>query len=191
MKLIVLVPKVVRNFIAQFPEVTHNAYIYFNYDRRVVEESVNRHDEKAAYKTPDDFTDTDYGELITYAKTLLNPILVKYSHRVACEDALHTAIYSYNQGLFDGKVNAGRFSVLMEAMKQPDAMMFPVMAKDKKPEKPKPEKSLAIKAPVLKDLGMEKRDIPTETSISPSKKKLLEQSGIKRIVKEKGRIVKK
>jgi len=176
MKLIVLVPKVVRNFIARFPEVSHNAYKYFNYDRRVVDERVDRHDEKAAYKTPDDFRDSDYSELITYAKTLVNPILAKYSHRTACEDALHMAIRSYSNGLFDGKVNAGRYSVLLDAMKEPDAMLIPVMAKKLSPN-------------VLKDIGMKREDIPTETSLSPAKRKLMEQSGVKRIVREKGQVV--
>jgi len=195
MKLIVLVPKVVRNFVAQFPEVRHNAYKYFNYDRRVVDERVERYDEKPPYKYADDFTDSDYNELITYAKTLMNPILAKYSYRTACEDALHMAIRSYNRGLFDGKVNAGRYGVLLEAMKKPDAILIPIMAKDKGqksvPKAPKEEKLVTIKAPVLKDIGMERKEIPTETSISPAKKKLLEQTGIKRIVKEKGKVVKK
>jgi hypothetical protein len=194
MKLIVLVPKVVRNFVAQFPEVRHNAYKYFNYDRRVVDERVERYDEKPPYKYADDFTDSDYNELVTYAKTLVNPILAKYNTRVACEDALHMAIRSYNQGLFDGKVNAGRYAVLLDAMRKPDAMLIPIMAKEKEqksvPQKPK-EKTVTIKAPVLKDIGMERKDIPTETSLSPAKKKLLEQTGLKRIVKEKGKVVKK
>ncbi len=194
MKLIVLVPKVVRNFIANFPEVQRNAYKYFNYDHRVVDERVDRHDEKAAYKTPDDLTNTDYNDLVTYAKTLVSPILAKYSHRIACEDALHMAIRSYSNGLFDGKVNAGRYAVLLDALKQPDAMLIPVMAKDEKAPEPKkaPEKKPDIVKPnVLKDLGMDKAEIPTETSLTPAKKKLMDQSGVKRIVKEKGKIVKK
>ena len=159
MKLILLVPKVVQNYINQFPEVRHNAYKYFNYDNTVVDERVNRHDAKLPYKDADDFSASDYQSLLTSAKTIINPILAKYSSDVAYEDALHMAIRSYNNGLFDGKVNAGRFSVLKKALATPIVPMAPcpcgVMAKKEK------EKEKKVLKPIqVKQLGLTPKGTP-------------------------------
>lgn len=183
MKLLVLVPKIVKNFVARFPEVQHNAYNYFNYDNRIVDERVDRHDGKAPYKGPDNFTDTDYNQLIVYAKTLLNPVLLKYSQKVACEDALNTAIYSYNNGLFNGKVNAGRFDILLKGLQASLVSVMPVMAK-KKEEAPA-EKTVVVKPHTLKQLGLTPKQIPMKQRVRQR------QKGIPMIVKEKGKIVKK
>jgi len=182
MKLIVLVPRMIRNFVARFPEVQHNAYKYFNYDNRVVDERVDRHDEKLFYRGPDDLTDTDYDQLVVYAKTLLNPILFKYSQKVACEDALHTAIYSYNNGLFNGKVNSGRFEVLLKSLQASFLPVMPVMAKKK--EKPA-EKPVVVKPHTLKQLGLTPKQVPLKQRVRQR------QKGVPMIVKEKGKIIKK
>jgi len=157
MKLIILVPKVVQNYVSQFPEVTNNAYKYFNYDNRVVEERVDRQDQKAPYKGPEQFCDEDYDSLVTYAKTLVNPILAKYSSRVACEDALHMAIRDFSGGLFDGKVNANRYNVLLKVMSLPATVMA-----GKKKEAPEPSK---VPTRVLKQLGLTTKDIPRQKHI--------------------------
>jgi len=182
MKLVVFVPRMIRNFVNRFPEVQHNAYKYFNYDNRVVEERVDRHDKKQPYKGSDDFTDTDYDQLIVYAKTLLNPVLFKYSQKIACEDALHTAIYSYNNGLFNGKINSGRFEVLLKSLQVSLLPVMPVTAKKK--EKPV-EKAVIVKPHILKQLGLTPKEIPMKQRVRQR------QKGVPMIVKEKGKIIKK
>jgi len=185
MNTILLIPKVVQNYIAQFPEVRHNAYRYFNYDNRVVNERVNRFDQKPPYKGPEDFTNADYNSLVSYAKTLINPILAKYSERVANEDALHIAIRSFRNGLFDSKVSASRFSVLMKGMDLKPVIMLPptgIMAKkDKKPEKK--EKPKVVKPHMLKQLGLTQKDIPLKQKV----KKMVQKGKAPLIVREKGK----
>lgn len=116
MRLILLVPNVIKNYTDRFPEVSNNAYKYFNYDNRVVEERVDRGDQKPLYKGPEDLCDGDYASLVAHAKTLINPILVKYGYTVACEDALNLAVRSFQNGNFDGKINANKFAVLLKDM---------------------------------------------------------------------------
>ena len=181
MKLLILVPRVVRNYIAQFPEVRRNAYKYFNYDNRIIDERVERFDRKPLYQGPDDFNNTDYDRLIVYARTLINPILTKYSSRVAFEDALNLAIRSYNNGQFDGKINAGRFAVLLQAMQMP---RFAKKKEEKKIEK-KVEKTVIVRPHVLKQLGIKRREIPLKQRVRQR------QKGVPIIVQEKGKIVKK
>jgi hypothetical protein len=118
MNIIILLPKVVNRYIASFPEVTNNAYKYFNYDHRVVEERVERGDQKSAYLGPNDFNDNDYENLINFAKQAMDKTLARYSVDVACEDALHKAIKSYGNGLFDSKVNASHYNVLLCELKK-------------------------------------------------------------------------
>lgn len=170
MDLIVLVPNVVRKFIGQFPEVQNNAYKYFNYDNRVVDERVDRYDQKPLYKGPENFSDQDYAALVDYARTIINPILAKYNAQVACDDALHTAIRSYNNGLFDGKVKADRFKVLLNSM-----LDAPKTAK-KKTEQVKP-----LKPVMLKQLGLVPKDVPY--------RRVRKQDRGPRFVREKGKIV--
>lgn len=177
MKLLILVPKVVQNYIAQFPEVRRNAYRYFNYDNRIIDERVERFDQKPLYQGPDDFSNTDYDRLVVYARTLINPILAKYSNRVAAEDALNIAIRSYNNGQFDGKINAGRFAVLLQAMQMPRFA--------KKKEEKKVEKAIIVRPHVLKQLGIKRREVPLKQRVRQR------QKGVPIIVKEKGKIVKK
>jgi len=181
MKFIVLIPKVVRNYIAQFPEVRRNAYKYFNYDRRIINESVERFDNKAPYLDADDFKNADYDSLVSYAKTLINPILTKYSSRIAAEDALHTAIRSFRNGLFDGKVNAGRFTVLLEGMGIPRKTAKTV----EKKEAPKKEKKPVVMKPhIMKQLGIDPRKL-----IREQQRKQKRQKGLPIIVREKGKTV--
>jgi hypothetical protein len=125
MSLILLLPNVIRGYISNFPEVKNNAYKYFNYDRRVVEERVPRFDEKAPYVGANQFSDGDYEELVSFAHTKLDQNLAKYSMNVACDDALNLAVRSFRNGRFDGKVNAGRYSVLLGALKARCAKSVP------------------------------------------------------------------
>ena len=185
MKMILLVPKVVQNFKSQFPEVRHNAYKYFNYDNRVVDERVERFDNQQPYKNADDFCDADYDSLVKYAKTLINPILLKYSDKVAAEDALSLAIRSFNRGSFDGKVNAGRYEVLLKAMSPQMAIAIPVMAKKKKEKKEKPAKPVAVKPHILKQLGLTRKDIPMHQRVMQR----VRQTGVPLIVRDKGKNV--
>ena len=186
MKMILLIPRVVNNFKSQFPEARHNAYKYFNYDNRVVEERVNRGDYQRPYQNPDDFSNADYDQLVKYAKTLINPILLKYSISVACDDALNLAVRSYDRGRFDGKVNASRYEVLLRAVGPSEAVVVPVQvqAAKKKKEK-KPEKSVAVKPHILKQLGLTRKDIPMHQRVMQR----VRQTGVPLIVREKGKNV--
>jgi len=154
MDILVTIPKVIQGYVSRFPEVQRNAYPYFNYDNRVVDERVERFDGRAPYKGPDDFSDFQYEALLVYANSLLNPILMKYSPRVACEDALSQAIRSFGNGIFDNKVNANRYNVLLQAM------MSQRFASKKK------EKSETVVKPhVLKQLGVTRKEIPKKERI--------------------------
>jgi len=181
MKFIILVPKVVRNYIAQFPEVRRNAYKYFNYDHRIIDERVERFDNKMPYCDADDFKNGDYESLVSHAKTLINPILSKYSSRIAAEDALHTAIRSYSNGLFDGKVNAGRFDVLLEGMGIPRKT---AKEEKKKPVKKEEKKPVVVKPHIMKQLGIDPR-----TVIREQQRVQKRQKGLPIVVKEKGKTV--
>lgn len=188
MNLILIVPNVVRRFIASFPETTNNAYNYFNYDHRVVEERVPRGDARAPYIGPQDLTDMDYGTVVAYAEQLINPILMKYSKTVACEDALHIAIRSCNNGFFDGKIDASKFLVLLGALKdkfgvaQDETENYRHAGKEKaapKKEMPAP-KSVKVQPHILKQLGISHKDVPMF--------QLKKQKG-PALVREKGQIV--
>lgn len=160
MKIIMIVPKVVQKYLSQFPENRNDAYGYFNYDNRVVEERMDRGDAPCTYKGPDEFSDGDYDGLLTYAKTLVNPILQKYSPRVACEDALHMAIKSFGTGQFDGKVNANKFAVLLASfLGNQSTPVLPVMASRKNKEPVNPVKPAKIPGRILKQLGVSPRDV--------------------------------
>ena len=190
MQLIVLVPRVLRDYVAQLPEVQRNAYNYFNYDHRVVEERVPRGDYRAPYKNADDFTNSDYDSLVSYAKTIVNPVLAKYSARVANEDAMNIAIRSFDNGLFDGKVNANKFEVLVNAMAEQEMQPLPqpaqqemqpvVMAAMKSKKKEKPSKP--VTRTVLKQLGLEPHKVPLRSQI---RRKI--QKGIPHLVRNPGK----
>jgi len=161
MNVTILVPRVVQGFISQFPETTNNAYKYFNYDKRVVNERAEtRFDHQAQYKGPEDLTDQDYGTIVAYAKSLVNPMLAKYSPLVACEDALHMAIRSYDRGIYDGKINASKYDVLLNTMcaapQGPISLPPVVMAKKEPKEEKKPEVSQSTMRSVLKRLNIDK-----------------------------------
>lgn len=135
MNIMILVPRVVQSYISRFPETTNNAYKYFNYDRRVVDERAeHRFDVIRAYKGPEDLTDQDYDMIVAHARTLINPMLDKYSHHVACEEALHMAIWSFDRGFYQSKINADKYNVLLNVLEQPPAPppMSLLMAKAKK-----------------------------------------------------------
>lgn len=160
MNLILLIPKVIRSYWSRFPEVTNNAYKYFNYDRRVVQERVPRFDIARSYQGPEDLTDADFDMLVAHAKTLVNPVLEKFSKHVACDDALSLAVRSFANGMFDGKVNANRYKVLLNTLESSIGMP-PVQAKKKKAPELKPE-PIEVKTPVLKQLGLKVKDVPTK-----------------------------
>jgi len=190
MTTILMVPRVVAGYWNQFPEVKNNAYPYFNYDRRVVEETVPRGDQKVGgrepYRGPEDLSDAEFDGLVRYAKTLVNPILAKYSPVVAWEDALHMAIRSYADGHFDNKINANRFGVLLKAMMgQAPVMAADVEAAKKKKEKaapePKPE-STRVSPTMVKQLGLTPRGIPQRARIR-------KRNQAPTLVREKGQVI--
>jgi hypothetical protein len=167
MNIILLAPKVAQNFIGQFPETTNNAYKYFNYDNRVVNERAEtRFDHQAQFKGPEELTNQDYDTILSYAKTLVNPILEKYSHSVACEDALMMAIRSYDRGIYDGKINASKYNVLLATMKNPQQVpvmpMMPHMAEDVEARRK------AIPKNILKRLDI--TDVPLKNKLKPQQK---------------------
>lgn len=172
MPILVMVPRVVQDFLSRFPATHHNAYGYFNYDNRVVEERVPRGDICSNYQGPDDLTNADYQVLVDYAKTIVNPILAKYSSRVANEDALTMAIRSFRNGLFDGKVNANRYDALLKAM-----CSLPVRSA----KGPKPGKS--VKPSTLKQLGLKSKDLPVRQRVQEKGRKT------PMLVRERGRPV--
>jgi len=194
MKLMILIPKVIQSYRNRFPETRNNAYRYFNYDRRVVQESVPRGDIVSQYKTPDDLTDADYDALVTYAKGIINPILMKYSARVACEDALSSAIRSFANGMFDSKVNAGRFAVLLDSMMGKNEVICPCLNTppykfSKKAPKKAPKKEedvgLELKTPLLRQLKLQDRK---KKKGIPVKERARLRKG-PQIFKEKGKII--
>lgn len=176
MKMLVIVPRIVKNYIASFPETSQNAYKYFNYDHRVVEERVFRGDKESTYRGPNQFNNSDYDALVVYAKTLVNPILNKYSRKVANEDALSMAIRSFNNGFYDGKINANSFNALIDSMDQEPLMgdhpeIFsptPVQAKKDKPIAKKPAKkpeTKAIPPRILRDLGINQQKLKLKDQV--------------------------
>ena len=184
MPFILIIPNAIRNYVGSLPEVQHNAYKYFNYDRRVVEERVPRGDYRAPYKNADDFTNADYDSLVAYAKTIVNPILAKYSVRVANEDAMNIAVRSFNNGMFDGKVNANKFEVLVNAMLDQQLpiqqMPQPAIMASKKEKKEKPAKP--VTRTVLKQLGLEPHKVPMRSQI-----RRRVQKGIPHLVRHPGK----
>lgn len=184
MNIIVLVPNVVRRYIASFPEVTNNAYKYFNYDHRVVDERVQRFDAHMPYKGPQDFSDMEYDSLVGAAQQSLNPILAKYSKTVACEDALHLAIKSFNNGMFDGKINASRYNVLLSALKDKVGVAPVPVEKQAKKEKKKPEEGTVVRPHILKQLGIKRKDIPHAFQLRNKVQKGL----VHHLVEDKGKI---
>lgn len=187
MNIMLLVPRVVQSYISRFPEVQRNAYPYFNYDNRVVDESVDRDDEKRPYKDADDFNDIEYDELVRYASQLIDPVLAKYSYRVAAEDALSLAIRDFKNGFFDGKVNANKYNVLLDSM---SSMKF--AKSEKKPKEKSKPKKVELKRPstrTLKELGIRPSKVPLETKHREHMRR--RSPGGFDIVKEKGKIVTK
>jgi hypothetical protein len=182
MNLIILVPNVVRRYIASFPEVTNNAYKYFNYDHRVVDERVERLDAKRIYQGPQDFSDVEYDGLVAFAQQNMDSVMAKYSVNVACEDALHKAIKSFNNGMFDGKVNASRYNVLLGVLKekfgivQSDAENYRHAKKEKK-------KDIEVQPHVLRQLGIKKEEVPHMHMLRQRVRE-----GLPHIVREKGKV---
>jgi len=181
MNIIMLVPNIVRRYIASFPEVTNNAYNYFNYDHRVVDERVQRFDAHMPYQGPSDFSDMEYDGLVACAQQSLDPTLARYSKTVACEDALHKAIRSFNNGLFDGKVSASRYNVLLGALKDKVGLV-PVIDKQAKKEKEK-DPDVSVRPHILRQLGIKQKDIPQAFQL-----KRRVQEGLPHLVREKGKV---
>ena len=163
--------KVVKAYVSDFPEVRNNAYRYFNYDNRVVEERVERGDPKLPYYAPKDFTDGMFDVLVASAVEKINPILAKYSPRIACEDAMHMAIRDTGNGFFDGLVNANTFNTLINAMLS--------MRTAKKKKKDSPEEK-ELRPNVLKMLKLKRKDVPRLKG-TPRKEEMS-------LVQEKGRV---
>lgn len=150
MDILIMAPRVIQGFMERFPEVYHNAYGYFNYDNRVVEERVPRGDFRMPYQGPDDLTEGDYQVIVSYAQTLVDPILLKYNQKVALEDALAKAIRTYGNGLYDNKINANRYNVLLQSL---------LASRTAKKSEKAPEKT-EVKPRMMKELGLKSKDIP-------------------------------
>jgi hypothetical protein len=116
---------------------------------------------------------------------LVNPILAKYSPKVACEDALHMAIRSYNRGVYDGKINASKYNVLLNVMAAPQQLpvmppMGAIMAKKKVVPKKDKSVSQSTMRSVMRRLNIMPQDVPLK---SPSQKK---QRSAPRFIKKPG-----
>jgi predicted metal-dependent hydrolase len=192
MNIIVLLPRVVSRYVASFPEVTNNAYKYFNYDHRVVQERVERGDQKAAYIGPNDLNDNDYANLVDFAKSALDKTLARYSMDVACEDALHKAIKSYGNGIFDSKINSSRYNVLLCDLKKKvgitpsNVINYRHATESVEAKKKREDKETKVLHPrVLKELGLSHKDIPNHYRVR-------KQKGVPQIVRtDKGLEVRK
>lgn len=180
MNIILIIPNVVRRYVASFPEATNNAYKYFNYDNRVVNERVQRCDARSNYKSPDDFTDTDYDALVSYAQQIVDAGLVKYSAKVACEDALHRAIHCFGNGMFDGKVNASRYNVLLGALM---GKFGQALSDTENYRHAAGKEDKDVKPHVLKQLGIKQKDIP-----HMHKLRQRVRDGLPYLVREKGKV---
>jgi hypothetical protein len=180
MDIILLVPNVVRRYIASFPEVTNNAYGYFNYDNRVVNERVERLDAKRMYQGPQDFSDMEYEGLVAFARKNMNPTLARYSVSVACDDALLMAIRSFNNGQFDGKVNASRYNVLLGVLKDKCGIS---QSMEENYRHAKKDGEVDVHPRVLKELDIKEKDIPHANVLRHRV-----QKGLPHIVREKGKI---
>jgi len=186
MKIVLLIPKVVDRFKAQFPETTNNAYPYFNYDHRVVNERVDRGDKPSTYKGPDEFKDSDYQSLLNYARTMIDPNLKKYSKEVACEEALNLAVRSYGNGAFDGKVNANKFQVLLSSLcSDLDTsgnvginLGTPNTHADVTAKKKKAPAQTVVPHRVLKQLGIKVREVGSRPGQSKNPQFVKTQDGI-------------
>jgi hypothetical protein len=181
MKILVLIPNVVKKYMASFPENQNNAYKYFNYDHRIIDERAQRGDMSIPYKNADDFTDRDYDALLAFAQEKIDPILMKYSKDVACDDALLNAIRSFSNGLFDGKVNAGRYGALLGHLKEKMGSPIEAKKKDLKDEGPKPKK---LNPAMLKQLDINPNKVP---DINKVKRNPREEGPV--IFREKGKVL--
>ena len=184
MNLVLIVPKMIRSLVGNFPEVTNNAYKYFNFDHRVVDERVQRYDLRPPYKGPNALNDSDYMSLLSFAKKAIDPILAKYSMNVACEDALHKAIRSYANGFYDSKINASKFVSLLGELKKNFGMTPSDVENYRHAKKDKKKKDVELRPHVLKQLGLKPSDISHKKPVIPPK-------GVPYIVREKGKIVRK
>ena len=172
-------PQLFNSYVLNRPEVINNAYDYFNFDNRVVEERVNRGDPKIPYYTAKDITDMDYEELVRNAFTRMNPILMKYSKNVALEDALTTAIRDHRNGFYDGKINANMYSVLLGAMSKVPVVQIIRVAEEEKEAKGqkrerKREHERLLTPDVLRKLRLKPETIPTKGA-PPSKELLVKR----------------
>ena len=181
MNIILIVPNVVRRYIASFPEVTNNAYSYFNYDHRVVNERVLRGDAPSNYRGPADFSDNDYDTLIAFAQQNIDAGMARYSVNVACEDALHKAIRSFANGQFDGKINASRYNVLLGALLEKMGSQAGNDINYRHAKKTKED--VTVKPHVLRELGIKQQDIPHMHHLTQKIKK-----GLPHLVRDKGKI---
>jgi hypothetical protein len=181
MQLILLIPNAIRSFVANFPEATNNAYKYFNFDHRVVDERVQRFDSRPPYKGPNDLNDDDYKALLGFARSNINPILAKYSMNVACEDALNMAIRSFLNGFYDNKIDASKFVSILGELKKSFGLTPSEVENYRHAKK---EKDVEVKPQVLRQLGLKPGDVP-------HKKLTRTPKGVPYIVKEKGKIVRK
>jgi hypothetical protein len=94
---------------------------------------------------------------------------------------MNMAIRSFNNGLFDGKVNANKFTVLVNAMvTQPSPMvMSPEVMASKKEKK---EVVKPVNRTVLKQLGLEPHKVPLRSEI-----RRRVQKGIPHLVRHPGK----
>jgi len=98
------------------PEYKDSGLSYFNYDNLIPEEIVPRGDVKTPYKGPYSFTEEDLKTLVDNAKTLVDKTLYKYNPAVAFQDALNRSIRDFHNGLFDGKINASTYQLLLNSL---------------------------------------------------------------------------
>jgi hypothetical protein len=136
-----------KQLLLKHPEIMHDARHLFRNENgtTIVEEIVPRGDQGLPeVLNQGDITDLDLKGLAQYAASLVDPCLVRYDERVAFEDALNKAIWEKDSGMYQGKVNANTFCLILDTMMKKAKTASEEDDTDKKDKEKKPEKKKVV-----------------------------------------------
>lgn len=169
-----------KSIVQKHPEVNYSAVDYFHDGRnRVIEESVNRGDARRTSPRQYDITDEDIKKLAKAAIALVDKRLLDDDRSAAVADAVHSAIYTMDDGTWQGKVSASTFDILCE---QADKLLTSAKEDKIQGRKDQNERVLKIKSPAEEVQGKEasskkKTEEPEEES-APKTKALVDDKVI-------------
>lgn len=132
-----------KSLLLKHPEIMHDGRHLFRNENgtTIVEEIVPRGDQGLPeILNQGDISDLDLKGLAQYAAKLVDPCLVRYDERVAMEDALSKAIWEKDSGMYQGKVNANTFCLVLDMMVKKVKMAAEEEDTDKEEKKPKEKK---------------------------------------------------